>query len=297
MLKINLSGEQDNSRKREEAVGETSAETTVAAAPAAAPVDTFEEAAAESPAPARGGSQTRTLLLLALLVVVAAAYFKKDTLMGLFAGKEEPLPVVTAPPPKAPEPAPEVKEPDPTFVVLTSISDTVPPRVWLSSLVIMYDGAYEVRGMAFSHDAIVAMIGALGGIGDVASQTVPPKSKAPDAVYQFAVSGKLKDLDVPEILDAIPIDTLVQFGDGLKSRSADYGVTFHDLPKAGRSYTDADMPFALEGPYEGLRQVVADLCPEGGGTRIFRLVIAPAAPGRVFDKVKASFSLRTVSAI
>lgn len=297
MLKINLSGDQDNPRKRDEAVGETSAETTVASVPAAAPAESFEEAAAESPSPSRGGSQTRTLLLLALLVIVAAAYFKKDALMGLFAAKEEPLPVVTAPPPKAPEPVPEVKEPDPTFVVLTSISDTVPPRVWLSSLVIMYDGAYEIRGMAFSHDAIGAMIGGLGGLGEVTSQTVPPKSKAPDVVYQFAVSGKLKDLDVPEILDAIPMDTLVQLGDGVRSRSADYGVTFQNLPKAGQAYTDADMPFALEGPYEGLRQVVADLCPEGGGTRIFRLVIASAAPGRFFDKVKASFSLRTVSAI
>jgi len=151
--------------------------------------------------------------------------------------------------------------------------------------------------MAFAHDAIGVLLSSLGNIGAVTSENVPAKSKQSDAVYLFSAAGKLQNIKVPEILDLIPADRLQPLAENVTAKSDDYGVLFISLPKSGKVYTDKDMPFSLEGSFSGLRKVVADLCPEGGSTKIYRLVIASAAPGRMFDKVRASFALRTVSAI
>lgn len=294
MLKINLSGDkEDKSRAKE-------AETIVAHAaketPAASIQDPPELAVEESSGPS---NRTRLLLLLALLAVSVLAYTQKDSILGLF-GTDKPAPsVVTAPPPPKPKPAPApaAMEPDPVFVTLNAISGTVPQRVWLTSMVVSNDGKYEIKGMAFSHEAIAAMIAALNGLGAVDSSTVPPKSKSPEAVYSFVVAGTVTGMKIPEVLDLIPSDTLVQMCGTLSGKEKEYRITFAGLPKAGVVYKDQDMPFMLSGSFEGLKKVIADLCPESGNVRVFRLVVSSAAPGRSFDLVRASFSLRTVSAI
>jgi len=209
---------------------------------------------------------------------------------------EAPVP----PPPPAPQPveteaAPA--EPDPTFVALNSISKAVVPKVWLSSVVVKYDGSYEIRGVSFSHEAIKTMMTSLQGIGDVKSFNIPKKSKSANTVYQFALSGVLNDIKVPEILDTIPTDNLVSLSDIMKQHVKEYGIKILHSPKSGQTYSDKVLPFVLEGSFDGLKKVIGDICPEGGDSRIFRLVITPSSPGKSFDKIRASFHLKTVSSI
>ena len=68
----------------------------------------------------------------------------------------------------------------------------------------------------------------------------------------------------------------------------DFGIKFSRLPKPEQTYTDKDMPFSLEGSYEGLKKVIGVLCPENGNNRVFRITVAPSSPGRSFDKIQAS---------
>lgn len=293
MLKINLSGEKDDNP------GEKSAEETLVTA-AQETESGDAQAAQESPEKKTSGgrSNTRLLLLVALLAVSVLAYTQKDAILGLFAAKEPVVQeVAPTPPPTAPKPEPVPQEPDPVFVVLNSISNTVPTRVWLTSMVVTFDGKYEIKGISFSHDAIGTMIASLGTAGTVASSTVPPKAKSAESKYDFGVAGALANVKVPDILDAIPADKLSQMAAAVKGKAGEYGVEFRALPKEGATYSEQDMPFNLQGSYEGLKKVVADLCPEGGDVKVYRLVITPDAPGRTFDKVRAMFSLRTVSAI
>ena len=49
--------------------------------------------------------------------------------------------------------------------------------------------------------------------------------------------------------------------------------------------------------YDGFKKVIGDICPEGGDSRIFRLVITPSSPGTSLDKIRASFHLKKVSSI
>jgi len=297
MLKINLSDEQDDSRNENNAVPEeTAAESSDAETISAAREEPQEETV--EPVKPRG-NRAPILVLVALIAAVVLVYTQKDTILGLFSTEEEPVEQVTSPPPPVaqPEPEPEPEEPDPTFVALNSISDAVPPRVWLSSMVIMYDGGYEIKGMAFSHNAILTLAGTLEKQGALTTRGIPKKAKSSETVYSFTLAGKLGSIAVPEILDAIGADRLVPLAESIKTKGKDYNVTFLRLPKPGQEYTEKDLPFSLEGSYGGLKQVVADLCPEGGDTKVYRIIVSPAAPGRVFDKVRASFSLRTVSAI
>ena len=113
----------------------------------------------------------------------------------------------------------------------------------------------------------------------------------------FTLTGALGDVAVPEVLDPIPGDTLTALAASIETRADDYGVSFIRLPKAGESYGERVLPFALEGSYDGLRRVVGDLCPEGSDYRVYRLSILPVAGSQTFDRVSAAFSLRTVSAI
>jgi len=300
MLKINLSGESDENKEES---AESAAETVVQGG-----TDTVSDTYAESPeepseSKAGGANRTRFLVLLAVLAVVALVYYQKDRISDFFGGREETVqapPVQPPPPPPEPaqpEPEPVPAEPDPVFVALNEVSGALPAKVWLSSTAMMYDGSYELKGMAFSYDALVAFVESLEKAGKVTSRELPEKVKSSEAVYRFSVAGVLGDVSVPEILDMIPSDRLAELAKALRGKSGEYGVSFIRLPKSGGTYTERDLPFALEGSYEGLRKVVADLCPEGSETKVYRLVIVPASPGKAFDRIRASFSLRTVSAI
>ena len=167
----------------------------------------------------------------------------------------------------------------------------------MSSTVIMYDGTYEIKGIAFSHAAINSMITSLKRTGKVTSQHIPKKSKSSETVYNFSISGVLSDITVPEILDVIPADKLVTLADEVKGRSREYGVTFTRLPKSGETYSEKALPFLLEGSYEGLERVIDELYSAGSDVKVYRLIINPASPGKAFGMIKAAFSLRTVSSI
>ncbi len=244
----------------------------------------------------KSGTIIKVAALVFLVIAVAAAIFtQRNTIMSLFVKKEIPAPEPPPPPPPAPEPV--RTEPDPTFVTLNRISEIVPAKVWLSSATISSDGAYEITGMSFSHDALGVLTASLGSIGQIDSQDIPAKTKSSETVYLFNVAGGLSDVSSPEILDVIPSDDLETIAKPVIDRSSDFGVVFKIVPEAGKTYTEHDLPFMLEGPFEGLKKVIGELCPQGGQIRVQRLVIKPASGGRIFDRVQASFSLRTISSI
>ncbi|MBT4485271.1 MAG: PilN domain-containing protein [Candidatus Latescibacteria bacterium] len=291
MLKINLSDKEEVSP----AADEEAADQTLSGETQEQPLEGVEKVVRKTK---KTINHTRPLVMLLLLALVALVYFRKDEFLSLLGGKQEEIVQVEAPPPPPP-PEPEVvaEEPDPTFVVLNGLSETVPVKVWLSSAVIMFDGSYEIKGIAFSHAAINTMITSLEPKGNINSKLIPKKAGTPEAVYNFAVSGKLNEINVPEILDIIPTNNLVALADGIKGRSEEFGVRFTRLPESGKTYSEKDIPFSLEGSYEGLKKVIAELCPEGDNVKVYRLIISPSSPGRAFDYIKASFSLRTVSSI
>lgn len=244
----------------------------------------------------KSGAVIKVAALVFLVIAVAAAILtQRNTIMSLFVKKEAPAPEPPPPPPPAPEPV--RTEPDPTFVTLSRISEIVPAKVWLSSATISSDGAYEITGMSFSHDALELLTASLGSIGQIGSQDIPAKTKSSEAVYLFTVAGGLSGVSSPEILDIIPSDDLAAIAKPVIDRSDDFGIVFKIVPEAGKPYTEHDLPFMLEGSFEGLKKVIGELCPQDGQIRVHRLVIKPASGGRIFDRVQASFSLRTISSI
>ena len=288
MLKINLSDKDDKKKK-------SKADETAVKQPA----QTVAEKKADETTKTSSTKSTHLflyLIVLLVIAVIAVGYWQKDMLLSLLPEKEEPVQVVK--PPSTPPPAPVVqKEPDPTFVVLNKISENVPSRLWLTSAVLNYDGSYEIKGIAFMYEAIDGFTAALGSIGELANQNIPGKSKSSETVYNFMLNGSVAVENVPDILDIIPTDNLVALSDPVIKQSEEFGVTFSNVPSAGQIYGDRDMPFSLEGSFVGLKKVIAELCPPEGKQRIYRIVIVPSAPGKSFDKVKATFSLRTVSSI
>lgn len=307
MMKINLSddnGEKDKnggeqtqipySGMEEPMLGETDTESIMFSS----------DITAEDEEPHKAEYTTRRTklmvpLLAALLVLLVGAvgYLQKDFILGLFTHEAPVIESVAPPPPPKPEPEVVKSEPDPTFVALNSIGEAVMSHLWLTSAVIQYDGTYNIKGMAFTYEAMTETLSMLEKKGTITSKTIPGKMKSSEAVYQFNIDGVLSNIKVPEILDTIPPDKLVAAAETVKVNEKEFGIKFSKLPVAGRMYTDRDLPFSLEGSYEGLKNAIRALCPEGGNTRVFRITIAPLSPGRSFDKVKASFSLKTVSSI
>ena len=293
MLKINLSGDSEHEDKSDNS-GEGE-------------VNTSEDTMVETPSPGESeeeeqevkshGSKGYILVLLAVIAIAALVYFQKDTIMGLFAGKQEVVQQPPAPPPPSPEPEVVLAEPDPTFVALNGISEVVPPRLWLSSTVIMYDGSYEIKGIAFSHETFASLISSLKRMGKISSQNIPKKLKSTETVYNFTISGGLNDIAIPEILDIIPPDKLVTLADKVKGRSKEFGIKFIRFPESSKKYTEKDLPFGVEGSYKGLQQVIGELCPEGSDIKVYRLTISPSSPGRAFDSITANFSLRIAPSI
>ena len=294
MLKINLSDRKSKKKKDEveedvagEVTDEISEEEHVTEELTDVTVKEKKKSIVSSP----------LLIVILLIVAVAlAAYYKKDLILSLF--HKEPEIVESVQPPPPPPPMPEVTvEPDPIFVTLYRVSDVMPQKLWLTSVVIKSDGTYDIKGISFTHASMNDLLGGLGTIGNVADKNIPKISKSSEAVYNFRVSGALSDVSVSEILDVIPTDGLVTLAETIVNRSKEFGVKFNSIPRAGKTYNDKDLPFVLEGSYEGLKKVIAELCPEDGEIRVYQMVIVPASTGRPFDRVKASFSLRTISTI
>jgi len=294
MMKIDLSSEQEDDREDE---GQETISTSVE--------DTAETSLSETPEEGEHnakskGRQRLSLALLGVFVVLTLVYFGKDRIpiTGLFGDKQEVIqPAVAPPPPPAPEPVIVPVKPDPTFVILNGIGEVIPPRLWLTSAVVMYDGTYEIKGMAFSHETITTMISSLGHMGKITSQNIPKKLKSPETIYRFGISGALGDITIPEIMDVIPTDKLIIFSEAVKERRKEFGIRFTRSPESGKTYTENDLPFSVEGSYKELKQLIGELCPEGGDVKVNRLIISPSSPGNAFDNIKASFSLRTVSSI
>ena len=291
MLKINLSGD----KKKKEAAEASSEETKVNGE---IPEDIEDELTDEAQPATNKKRQTVLLGVLLVIATTAAVYFNLDKIMSYFPQKAEVVETVVAPPPPPPEPEPEVvMEPDPTFVTLNKVGESVKERLWLTSVDIKFDGTYQLRGMSFSHASMNDMATLLKGLGSIEKATLPGKSKSAETIYRFTVAGTIGGVDVPEILDTIPTENLVNAAASVKGREKELGIKFTRLPKSGTNYTDNDRPFALVGSFTGLKEVIGALCPEGGNVRVFNLSIAPATPGRGFDKVQASFSLKTISSI
>ncbi|MFC1552711.1 hypothetical protein ACFL6P_09150, partial [Candidatus Latescibacterota bacterium] len=137
----------------------------------------------------------------------------------------------------------------------------------------------------------------LGIAGTVSERVIPAKSGSSEAVYNFSVGGTLKSVKVPEILDIIPTDGLIALVEPVVKRSKELEVNFSRTPRSGQTYGDKDLPFSLEGTYESLKNVIAELCPADGNIRIYQIEILPATAGKPYNKIKASFSLRTISSI
>lgn len=305
MMKINLSGDKDdnNDDQNEENVADSENPTVSDAVTALTSV--IEDEPDEETLNAGEGKsklpKMSTPLLAGLLVilVVAVGFLQRDFILGLFTREAPVIETVAPPPPPPPPPEPEVveSEPDPAFIALNSISESITPRLWLTSTVIKYDGSYELKGMAFNHKSITDMAALLANMGTISKKSIPGKMKSAETVYRFSIDGVIRDITVPEILDNIPVDQLAAAANTIKGSEKDLGIKFSRLPQSGHSYTDKDMPFSLEGSYEGLKQVIGVLCPENGNNRVFRITIAPSSPGRSFDKIQASFSIKTISSI
>ena len=296
MLKINLSDKEGN-KKEEMATEKTVVQSTIAVSDKKADEEIVEESVR-----AKKKISPRILYLVVILLVVTAAaliYYQRDMILSLFPGKAEKvvLPPAPAPVQKEVEPVVVPEEPDPVFIALSRISEVIPEKIWFSTAIINYDGSYELRGLAFTHPAMNALADALGSIGSVSKKAFPAKSKSSETVYNFSVSGVFSNIDVPEILDIIPTDSLISLAEPVIKHSEEFKVKFSSIPKSGQSYSDKDLPFALEGSYESLKNVISELCPVNGDIRIYRIAILPATPGRQYDKIKASFSLRTISSI
>ena len=295
MLKINLSDKEGN-KKNERGKEKTVVQPTTEVSKQSADEELVEESVKE-----KKKISPRTLYLFVVLLVAAAAalvFFQKDMILSLLPGKADKVMPPPAPAPPPPEVEPVVpEEPDPIFVALNRISEVIPEKVWLSTAIINYNGSYEIKGIAFTHSAMGSLVNALGAIGNVSGKVIPPKSKSSENVYNFSVSGTINDINVPEILDIIPTDGLISLVDPVIKRGKELEVKFNNIPKSGQSYSDKDLPFALEGSYKNLKNIIAELCPVNGDIRIYRIVILPATTGLPYDKIKASFSLKTISSI
>ena len=297
MLKINLSGKKSPGKpdEVEEPVVEQNEEPTTQAAPDTTAVENIAEAAVGKKKKGFLGTPALVVILI-IFLVGAVIYHKMDVIVSLFIGTPEISTPVQPPPPPPPEPEPAA-EPDPVFVALDRISVSMTPKVWLTSVIMVNDGTYEIQGIAFTHAAMAGFVSGLGSQGTVGDMTLPKKQASLETVYKFSVKGALGGVVPPEILDVIPTDDLVSLAGPVVDLQQDFGVKFGRFPKAGETFGDRDMPFTLDGSYDGLKQVIGALCPEDGPIRVYRMVVTPDSAGRPYDRVKASFSLRTISSI
>ena len=209
-------------------------------------------------------------------------------------------PARTATPARAATTAPSVPEPivltDPVLSALAGISKVTPPRVWLTSESASSDGVYELKGMSFSHEALQSFASILERKGTITRRDIPAAAKNPEAVYTFHISGKLNDIKTTEILDALPANRLCALGDSLRLMRMEADIQIVRLPKVGKAYAESELPFELEGSYPGLQRTLENFLSKRGIV-IDRIFVHPAASGKQFNRVRVSFSLRTISSI
>jgi hypothetical protein len=245
---------------------------------------------------------TLTALIPLIILLAGIIYVQRDILLPYFMPyftrfipTEEPAPVtppapVASPAEQAPVPAPPV---DPALTMLRTIDGSVPPLAWLSSVGVSSDGAYELRGIAFTSGAIDSFATALAVVGNV---TVTGRTRIGNTIG-FAIEGDVNEIEVPELLDPLPGDVLAALADTLRANADTFGVRFTRLPAPGETYTEQDLPFVLLGSYASLEQVIAAIARDGGKYRVNKLVVRPASGAKGFDRVTAAFSLRAESAI
>ena len=104
--------------------------------------------------------------VLVIIIITIGAYLGRNYVLSLFPKTiEEPLP----PPiiPSEPEPTITETEPDPVFSLLNVLSDVIPPRTWLTKVVLEYDGSYTISGMAFAYGVMASLDSGLVDIGSV----------------------------------------------------------------------------------------------------------------------------------
>lgn len=195
-----------------------------------------------------------------------------------------------------PSAAAPVTADDQVLVTLDRIGEATPSHVWLTEAEVRVNGVYDIKGMSFSYAAMDSFVTALENIGSVTGKDIPKVSKSPDTVYTFSVSGKLGGAKTSEILDVIPPGTLASLGDSLKFLAKREDSVALKLPQTGQTIQDNDLPFQVEGSYSGMKKMLGGLTANSKN-RIYRLVIQPAGNGGGFNRIRASFSLRTVSSI
>jgi hypothetical protein len=240
------------------------------------------------------------LVLLLILAIVAVIYFQRGMIQGLFKGKSKPAEVVPA---QKIQPKPRIKlqpEPtaplDPVFSTLSEITQIIPPKVWITSLTINHDWSFEVQGISFSYPAIDSLISSLSKSGKkTVVKHLPKRAKSAETVYRFSLSVKNDSLSVPDVWDIIPQDKLIAIADTMKNRSREFGVKFIRYPVKEKIYKENDLPFEIEGTYEGLMKIIPLICFEDKNVRIYRMVIKPSSHDKGFNRIRASFAVRMIS--
>jgi hypothetical protein len=267
----------------------------------------------------------RPLLIgLILLLALGLGYFRGGYLLKLFSPQKQKINAVSPPvskqkenaehkaPPSGPAKpissadssekkakpsvSPAMLPNDPALAALDRIGGATPSHLWLTETDIRANGAYEIKGISFAYASMDSFLTALESMGSVTGKNLPKASKSPDTIYTFAVSGKLSGAKASEILDVIPPETLVSLGDSLKFLAEHEGAAVLMLPQKDRAFQDNDLPFQVEGSFSGTKKMLDELTG-AGKNRIYRLVIRPAGNSGVFNRIRASFSLRTLSSI
>ncbi len=255
---------------------------------------------------ASGVSKIHMAIFAALfLIVVGLAVWSQwgfvSGLIGLKPSKHKPAAVVrpaqtlpAAPVPVAIKTDSSVS--DPTISALAALKRAVPRSVWLTAVTLTSECAYSLKGMSFSHDAMTSFASSLSSAGSVASSDLPARVASPEHVYPFAVAGKLNGISPMGVLDVIPPDRMVALGDSLRAKSKSLGVTFVRLPRANAKYGENDLPFEAAGTYDAVMSMIDGLAASGR-IAVNRISVIPAVSGGSFNRIRAGFSLRSVSAL
>lgn len=191
------------------------------------------------------------------------------------------------PPKPVPSPPVPVAGRDAVLVTLRRIGQLTPPRVWLTTVTAGTGGAYEARGLAFSHAALGTFVSALEKAGALSGKDLPPSSSAPDAVYQFSLAGTLNGAVSAGPLAPLSPEETTAFVKKLRVS----GVTLTRLPSLGQTYGDGDLPFEVEGAYAAVSARLAGVL-SGGRYVVYRAAIQPLGGDVGGNRVRMAFSVR-----
>ena len=250
------------------------------------------------------------LAVLVIILIAAAGYYQKDLILKYLPASKKaevktPPKTVTAPVAKPEQQqktevktAPDSTSPgiDPAFGFFRKITGSMPEKVWLSSVEINYDGSFTLKAMSFDYKTIADFLKSLGSLAEITAKTIPPVSKSAEAVYNFSVSGKIINSSVPDIIDVVSSDSLAAYSFPFAASSRNTGVKIVRLPKAGAKYGDKDMPFVLDGGLDNVEKVVSEMFSGKRNLRLYKYFVQ-SLPGMSYDKVRASFSVRSVPAL